>query len=366
MTSDTSSFSTSHAEIRRGNEFYAAGAFDSARLAFERAIESKPDDPHAAAGLAKVLILEGAFTDAKELYEAAFGAGLEKSAEHLMNFAICYAFEGDRASARTLLEGAVAVDPSYEPAYGALARHCEIMGDYVAAERYATEGLRLFPANVPCYETRAAARLAMLKFDGTATDADAALRLDPKSVDAMLCKAAVLIARQRTPEAVDVLGQAQDIEPENAEVVLALGNAHQLTGQLELAESSYQRARELEPANWRVYQSFAGLELVRGNAAAGLENAELALELQDAPILRFLRGSFLAKLGRGPEAKEEFSKATAANPLDALSWVGLAELEAAQAADRTAALQHAREALKLDPDGVAGERAQRVIQRLGV
>jgi len=366
MTSNpTSAPSVADVEVRRGQELLEAGEIEPAREAFERAIDLQPDHVLAAVGLAQALLAEGAFTDAKDLYEAAFAAGLEKSARHLTNLGICYAFEGERPTARTLIEGAIATDPNYEPAYGALARHCVIMGDHRAAERYATEGLRLFPVNLPCREARALARLAMLNLDAAAADAESALQLDPQSVDALQCKAAVLLARQQVGPALEVLQQAESIAPDDAEVLLSAGSAHQIVGDFEAAEERFQKAREFEPANWRVYQALAALALVREEAAAGLEHVDLALELQDAPVLHYLRGALLRLEGRDGEAKEEFKRATQASPIDALSWVELAELEARVPAERAAAIEHARAAERLDPEGEVGKRSRRVRADLG-
>ena len=351
-------------EVRRGRELYENGQYDEARQAFERAIDIQSDSLEAAAGLAKVLIVEGAYADAKDLYEAALNKGLEKSAEHLTNLAICYAFDGEREPARTLMEGAIAVNPLYEPAYGALARHCLIMGDYVAAERYASEGLRLFARNVPCFEARALARLSMLNLQGAEADAHALLELDPESVDGLLCKASVLVARGKASEALAILQRARTIDPQNAEVMLAQGAAHQLKNEAGAAESLYRQAQELEPQNWRIYQSLASLELFVGRNAQGLEDVETALELHDAPSLHYLRGEFLTRLGRSAESQQEFAHATRDNPIDALSWIGLAELEAQEPAARDIAKSHAEMAHALDPTGPAGERARELLRKL--
>ena len=351
-------------EVRRGRELYESCQYDEARQAFERAIDIQPDDPEAAAGLAKVLIVEGAYVDAKDIYEAALSNGLEKSAEHLTNLAICYAFEGEREPARTLLEGAVAVDPSYQPAYGALARHCLIMGDYIAAERYATEGLRLFPKNVPCFEARALARLSMLDLQGAEVDAHRLLAFDPESVDGLLCQAGVLMAFGKVAESGVFLQKAEALEPQNVDVILAKGGAYQLQKKFRESEACYRQAEDLEPYNWRVYQCLASLALQSGKNERGLREVNTALGLQEAPTLHYLRGEFFVRLGRLAEAQHEFTLATQANPLDALSWIGLAEIEVRYPVEHANANAHADKAQTLAPTGSVAERAKAVLSQL--
>jgi tetratricopeptide (TPR) repeat protein len=348
-------------QLALGDSLYERDEFEGARLAYERAIEIKPDSPEAAGRLAKVLLGEGAFSDAKELYEAAMNNGLVKSAENLANLGICYAFEGEGATARTLLEGAVAVDATYEPAIGALARHCLIMTDFEAADRYATEGLRRFPRNVPCMEARALARLAKMDFQRAEADALKLLSMDRDSVDGRLCLAGVHLVNMRCAEAISILREAEQLDPTNDEVFLVLGSAYQSDGQLAEADSCYREAKSLAPMNWRVYQALAGLDFDREQWEQGLRHVDLALELNDAPILHQLRGSFLTRVGDDRSAVAEFKNSTSANPLDAISWVSMAEIEIRDSSSRVSARQHAHRALELSPDGPVAERAQRVL-----
>lgn len=351
--------------LREGQSLYSAADYAASEKLFARAVDAFPERPEGIAWLAKARMSLGSPADAMVLYERAFAKGLEKNAEHLTNLAICHAFKGDRDNARTLLEGAVAIDPFYEPAYGALARHCLIMGDYKAAVRYATEGVHLFPNNVPCFEARALARLAMLDLDGANEDALKATELDPKSTDGMLCQSNVLLARSQPSKAIELLERARQNDPDNCEVLLTLGNAFQMDRRLADAESCFRRASELQPLNWRVYQCLAALELIRENPEPGLDYVEAALELQNAPVLHCLRGSCLAKLSRPEEAKGEFALATAANPLDAISWVSLAGIEAENPQERTKAVEHAKRALALEPNGPVGERARQILRQFG-
>jgi len=175
-----------------------------------------------------------------------------------------------------------------------------------------------------------------------------------------------LLAREKTQDAIQVLLKAHTVEPENVDVLLALGEAFQVSGDLEQADRLFTAAYQLAPLNWRVFQAFSGLEIPRGNAEAGLKAADMAFERKaEAPILHFLRGTHLARLRRLDEARKEFKLATDANPIDCLSWLSLAEIESEDPAENAAAAEHARKALELDSTGRVAERARRVLQKVG-
>ena len=351
-------------EVQRAEALLRDAEYDAARIAFENAINLKPNSPSAAAGLAKVLLVQGAFVDAKKLYGAAFNNGLEKSAEHLTNLAICCALNGEQKNARTLLEGAISVDASYRPAYGALAKHCVVMGDYVAAERYASEGLRIFPNDLPCFEARSLARVSVRNFDGSYADAEEALKLNARSVDGMLCKASVLATRGDLTKAKALLENALQIEPANIEVILTLGNVCQIEGDTEKAEACFQNGLNLHPLDWRVYYFLALLDLLKSRFAEGLSHVDKAIQLQDVPFLHCVRGNLLVKLGRLDEAKMEFTIAATTNPSDVYSLIGLAEIESQNPAERSQAVEHAKRVLSLDQKGAPAERARQLLKSL--
>ena len=351
--------------VALGDALYDADEFDESCRAFERAIDIKPDSPEAAAGLARNLMIQGAYTEAKELLEAAMTHGLPQTAENLSTLAICYAFGGDFERARTLLEAALTVDSTYEPTYGALARLCLDTRDLEACEHYASEGLKRFRDNVPCLESRAQARFLTLNLEGAEADADAAIRLDPESVDALLCKASVLLARGDHDAAIHVLLQAQAAHPTDPDVYNVLGGAYLAHGDVDQAELSHAQALEVDPQSWQALHGLAAVALARHEWEEGLASVDAALEVGGAdPALHFLRGTFLAMLDRREEAAEEFACAVEANPFDGLSYVSLAELEADDSQRLDAAREHALKALELFPDGPVAERAERVLARM--
>ncbi len=288
-------------------------------------------------------------------------------ARELVAQGLSFAEAGNFPEARASLENAVAADPTYEPAYAPLARQCLAMRDLAAAVRFASEGLRISPENIDCREIRAQARLGLCDFRGSSADADRVLARDGQRLAARMCKVDALLAQGHVNEAVLLLKEARKSDSRNVGILLVLGTAYQLQGDVARARDTYVEAGELEPLNWQVYLALAGLELVCRNHEAGLMAIDLAIGLGgETPTAHCLRGTFLTRLGRPEEAKLALVTALEGNPNDGVGWVSLAELEALTPSSREAAAKHARIAAKLAPDGNISRRAQRLLRDLGV
>jgi tetratricopeptide (TPR) repeat protein len=288
------------------------------------------------------------------------------TAEGWTEHGVQLALRGDHTAACDSYAKALAVDPAFQPVYCLLADAYFRLGDCLSAVEVATVGIELDPEDADCHEVRAQARLALFDFAAAETDADRALELDRELVDARITKATLLLMKGDTDRAMELLEEARTLEPENAEVHLGIGAVHQSQERWEQAQRAYSEAGGHDPTNWLVYHSFTGLLLERGDPKVALVSADVALRLSDnMPAAHALRGAAMAKLGMYREAKTDWAKAVDGNPLDALSLVCLAECEAVVPAERDAALDHAREALRLAPAGPVAYRANRVLQRLG-
>ena len=70
---------------------------------------------------------------------------------------------------------------------------------------------------------------------------------DPGSIDAMLGVAAALLARDEPTEAIGVLDVAEELVPENDDVLAALGRAHRQAGRTARAIAYFERAVSIAP-----------------------------------------------------------------------------------------------------------------------
>ncbi len=272
--------------------------------------------------------------------------------------------QGETPAARLELERALWHDDSLEDAYAPLADACLLMGDAQEAERFATRGLELFPGNLDCLEARADARFTLGNLPGTDADADAILKEDEESVSALCAKATVALSGRRPHDAIALLEKAIELEPEDSDILLSLGNAYLVAKNFSQAQARLVAAGELDPLNALIYLSLCSLELMRGDPATGLRYSNVVIVLGgESPSLNALRGQFFLQLERPEDAEEALIEAVAGNPLDAVSMLCLAELEVESPAKAQAASDHARRALELLPRADVELRARAVLAR---
>jgi tetratricopeptide (TPR) repeat protein len=153
------------------------------------------------------------------------------------------------------------------------------------------------------------------KFQPATEEARQAIHLGPDFAFAHYALACVLSERQRPDEALDAINEALRLEPEDADYCALLGRVR------------------LEQRNWR----------------AALEAAERGLQCDAEHVAcANLRAIALVKLGRQAEAGATIDAALARNPDNSVTHAnrGWACLESR---DPAKALEHFREALRLDP-----------------
>lgn len=107
-----------------------------------------------------------------------------------------------------------------------------------------------------------------------------ALRLAP-AVSLLLLVPLVLATRARNEvwsDEVRLWDEAVERSPESAEAWYGLGDAQRFAGQLEEAESSYERSVELEPANLEAWNNLGLARAEQGDAAGATEAWKAALK----------------------------------------------------------------------------------------
>lgn len=121
---------------------------------------------------------------------------------------------------------------------------------------------------------------------------------DANNVEAMVGVGTTLIARDAADEAVEVLEDAEQRDPSNVAVILALARAHELLGHDTVAISYWQRAVDIEPsaqhrmvlerallARRHRFELRGGIEQF-GGAIADSRDADLRINLRAADTLR--------------------------------------------------------------------------------
>ena len=117
----------------------------------------------------------------------------------------------------------------------------------------------------------------------------------------------------RRSAALEALGRAVDLQPENPASRLALGQALARFGENERARAAFRTALELEPALGPAHEGLALLLALDGEPDAAARRFTAALEYSraesDSARLHYLRGKARAQLGRTEAAGEDFATA---------------------------------------------------------
>lgn len=148
---------------------------------------------------------------------------------------------------------------------------------------------------------------------------------------------------------VEALGQAVALQPQDAETLCNLGNAHKARGQVQQAEASYRQALHWRPGHAAGHYNLAILlaEQNRLDEAEAAYRQTLQLQPGMADAHNNL-GQVLERLGRHSEATDAYAAAVAAHPAHAEAWcnLGAALGQQGRLTEAQAAL---RQALTLNP-----------------
>jgi tetratricopeptide (TPR) repeat protein len=345
--------------MRLGKALLSDGEFEAAQDEFQKAVEINPDEPLAVAGVAKAVLMQGAYKDALDLYVVALNEGLQETPDVLVDLGVCTSLDGDYQSARKFFEAAIGMDLDCEDAYAPLVTACLATRDLEAAERYASLGVERFPGSEECRVARASVLVLLARGDEARAEFAAVLERNPFNVEALVGQANLLIAEGRAAEAGGPLERARELAPDNADVLLSLGSWSLALDRLDEADKYFRRAMKVDPLDPRLLTGAASLALRRGDVEQGLEYAGLGLQVApEAHMFHYLKGALFYKGGRLDEAAAELEASVKANPYHLLSYIALAEVYAQLPGRRNESRANAQRALELSPQGPVAERAR--------
>jgi tetratricopeptide (TPR) repeat protein len=175
------------------------------------------------------------------------------------------------------------------------------------------------------------------------------LATSPDNALAHALLADCLCERERLDEATAESRQAIRLDPELPHGYASLAHVLHERNHFEEAEKAIQEALRLEPENAHHYARLAAIHLGRRDWPATVDAAERGLTMDPENVgCKNLRAMALVKLGRNEEAGATIASALARAPENAFThanqgWALLHE------GKRQKALEHFREALRLDP-----------------
>ena len=142
-----------------------------------------------------------------------------------------------------------------------------------------------------------------------------ALDLNPENFRLHLQHARVLAALGRSEKALEAVGRAQVIQPESAEAFALAGQIHVVRGEYEEALAPWTRAVELRPQEVSSLRQLAAVYLALGRYDEAISHFEAVLELDDSSwtTLADLANAY-HRTGRWQEAREKLQRALELNP----------------------------------------------------
>jgi tetratricopeptide (TPR) repeat protein len=147
-----------------------------------------------------------------------------------------------------------------------------------------------------------------------------ALAADPDDAGALYALGLTLIARTGAPEsALAYFERARDLDRENRDYALALGQCLEYAGRYEEAGGTYERLLENDPDDALALNNSAWvLYTLRQRPEAALERSERAVRLRPADArLRHTRGAVLLWQGRPGPAADHLEQAVKIDPAHA-------------------------------------------------
>ena len=188
------------------------------------------------------------------------------------------------------------------------------------------------------------------RFDAAAEQFRAALVANPDSAEGHAMLAVCLMEEEKFQEATREAQYAVELAPDHAMTLSVLGRVYYMRNYLKEADETVRQAIQLEPENPHHHGLLAAIRLNMKDWTGALGSAEDALRIDPEDTeANNIRAMALVKLGRRDEAGMTIGATLAREPEDALTHAnqGWALLHAN---DPKKAMEHFREALRLDPE----------------
>lgn len=182
--------------------------------------------------------------------------------------------------------------------------------------------------------------------------------LDPKDAATLLELGRAYHVGGQTAKAWEMLLAASAADPDSPDICEAMAASQLSRGEIAQAESTYQRALSLDPANARAHFGYASLLAGTGRFPESEQHVEAALRTSpEMAEAQEMRGSLYARRGEWQRAAGHYREALRVNPNFARASLGLGTALAATGDLRGAQIQLARAAADADP-AIRGEAAE--------
>ncbi|MCW8132160.1 MAG: tetratricopeptide repeat protein [Planctomycetota bacterium] len=257
------------------------------------------------------------------------------------------------AEALPLLEGALALNPSYAPAHNNLGAARLNLGDLAGAETAFAQAVKLDGNYASAHVGLAGVAVKRGQFEKAEEEAMTVEALEPANVEAKVVMANVYLARKNYRAARSSLKEALRLRPRDARLTCNLGAACMAEGEFGEATQAYKDALEAEPENLDAQYGLAEVQRLTGQTAQARAAFEAILKKAPGHVpTRVALATMAAQAKDTRTALTHFQAALKEDPANADALTGLTEMYLAQGrpeeADRVLA-----DARKLQPENTA-------------
>ena len=307
-----------------------AGEFDEAAAHLRKALAMVPKLPEVRGLLADALMSLGKIDEAVVVLEEDIRL-FPRNAESLLRLGKAHQQLKEHEKAKGRFEAAIEIDPECMDAYYGLASVCVRLKQGDEARKYRAKFAELKAADEQDSDGRRQvvyrperlrqAAAAMHLAAGNVYSRQGDLRkaeqrwsrtaaLDPQDVASRHQLALLYLQQDRAAEALQILRQLREIEPENATHCLNLGFLHARLGNFDAAQSALRTACRLDPQAPAGYVALVQLYLQSGrNLSEAKELARTAVELHPSAANYFVLSAVCDRTGDAAGALAAIEKA---------------------------------------------------------
>lgn len=259
---------------------------------------------------------------------------------------------GDLEQAQKTVKEALAMDPT-EPRLHVLAGRIMLeRGQLEQAQAFFRTAIQLQPILPEAHYYCGLVYQRWQQFDSALIEYQNAWQLRPDHPPYLLAKCEMLVALDRSDEALAELTENLSRFDQNAALRLAVGHIYAMRNDYAHAVDFFHQASLLRPDDLSILEQLALAQLAAGQTRQAIENLErlaASPENTDRPeICRFLARAYEAA-GQSDRARNVYLQLIRRNPDDAVSWLRLMELSWALS-DTPGAAAAAQRVLQLDPE----------------
>jgi tetratricopeptide (TPR) repeat protein len=175
------------------------------------------------------------------------------------------------------------------------------------------------------------------------------------------------MANERTgnyPGAVRLYRRGLELEPDNVELLNAIGFSLFQQGQSREASVELEKAIAIDPKHWKAHNNLALVSIDLGELELAEAHYRESLAIQPQPAIYNDLGVVLERLGMPDDAVAAFRKAVELDPKSSAAHTNLA-LSLARSGKYAEAEQHFRAALEADPKNAAAQQGLAQLPSIG-